>query len=400
MKKKQRVDSYDERGVSSRKDDVEKAIKNLDKGLVPGAFCKILPDVLTGDPEYALIAHGDGPGTKLSLAYLAWKTGAKISKVWVGPNQDSIIMNIDDMFCAGARGRFIIVNLLGRNKHLIPGEVLSEVVAGSQKVCDYLTSLGILCFNAGGETADIGDMVRALTMDHAIITRLRRSEVIDTCRIRPGDVIVGFSSIGQANWENVPNSGMGSNGLTDARHDSLDNSYRKHYETYAPETRTSLIYCGKHKLDDPLPGDEKNFTVGSALLSPTRTYAPLMKTLFECIPHGAIHAFIHCSGGGQTKIGKFGKHGIAYVKDKLFPVPPVMRFLQKAGKHSWEKMYKTFNMGHRLEGVFPKKYAKIAIRVSEACGIEAREIGFITMRKGLGRVVIIKSEFGVFTYDF
>lgn len=399
MKKKD-IDTYNARGVSSQKEDVEKAIKNLDKGLVPGSFCKVLPDILTGDKNYALIMHGDGPGTKLSLAYLVWKTGAVIIRPWVGINQDSIIMNIDDMFCAGARNNFLILNLLGRNKHLIPGEVISDIVAGAQYVCDSFSGFGIRCLNAGGETADIGDLVRALTMDHAVVARLPRSEIIDTFRINPGDSIVGFSSTGQATWERRPNSGLGSNGLTDARHDSLDRSYRKHYETYAPETPKKLIYCGKHKLDDPLPGDEKNFSIGSALLSPTRTYAPLMKKLFENLPRQAIHALIHCSGGGQTKIGKFGIHGLAYVKDKLFPVPPVMKFLQKTGKHPWEKMYKTFNMGHRLEAVIPKNFADECIRISENCGIEAREIGHVEVHKGIDRVVIIKSEFGDFMYRF
>jgi phosphoribosylformylglycinamidine cyclo-ligase len=394
-------DTYEERGVSSGKEEVEKAIRQMDRGLFPGSFCKILPDVLTGDPEYCLIAHGDGPGTMLALAYLAWKIGAKIADLWVIPNQASLVMNIDDMFCAGARRRFVIVNLLGRNKHLIPGEVLSQVVSGSQWVLDFLTSLGIPCFNAGGETADIGDMVRALTMDHAVITRLRRSEVINPQRVKPGDAIVGFSSTGQARWETDPNSGIGSNGFTDARHDVLLPIYKRYYETYAPETRDSLIYRGKYYLEDPLPGDEKNFTIGSALLCKTRTYAPLMKKLFEKLPHSAIHALIHNSGGGQTKIGKFGKSGLVYVKNNLFPTPPIMRLIQKAGEHTPKKMCKTYNMGHRLEWVGPKQYVEKVMRISEDdCGIEARQIGHVESQNIPGRKVIIEYAGKRFAYPF
>lgn len=395
-------DTYEERGVSSGKEEVEAAIAQMDKGLFPDAFCKILPDVLTGNPKYCLIAHGDGPGTMLALAYLTQKTGIKRPDLWIVPNQASLVMNIDDMHCAGARGRFVVINLLGRNKHLIPGEILSEVISGSQEVLNYLTGLGIPCFNAGGETADIGDLVRTLTMDHAVITRMRRSEVIRTRKVRPGDVIIGFSSTGQARWETEPNSGMGANGLTDARHDSLSYNYRSHSETYAPETKIKLIYRGNHMLYDPLPGDEENFTIGSALLCKTRTYAPLMRKIFESLPHGAIHALIHCSGGGQTKIGKFGPGGIAYVKNNLFPTPPVMRFIQQAGGHTWKKMCKTFNMGHRLEGVFPRKYIKEVIRISqEECGIEARVIGYVEKNNGPGRKVVIKYRKGrPFVYHF
>lgn len=398
MKKK--PDRYQQRGVSSEKKDVHMAVKNQDKGLVPGAFCKIMPDILTGDLNYALIAHGDGPGTKLSLAYIAWKEQANIPNLWRGPNQDSIIMNIDDMFCAGASNNFLVVNLLGRNAHLISGEIIAEVVEGAQEVCDIFTSLGINCVNAGGETADIGDMVRALTMDHAIFTRLSRDDVIDTWRIEPGDVIVGFSSIGQATWEQNPNSGLGSNGFTNARHDTLAPYYRKYYETFAPETDPKLVYCGKYRLEDPLPGDRKNFTIGSALLSPTRTYAPLIKKLFKAIPREGIHALIHCSGGGQTKIGKFGKWGLCYVKDNLFPVPPIFRMLKEVRNLPWEQMYQTYNMGHRLEGVFPPKYAGEAIRISRSCGIEAQKIGHVEPVKRLMKVVLIKSPYGEFPYTF
>lgn len=400
MEKKKEKDRYQKRGVSSTKEEVYQATKGLDQGLVPLAFCKIWPDILTGDPKYVLIIHGDGPGTKLSLAYLAWKEKLEIPDLWVGINQDSIIMNIDDMFCAGAEDNFLILNLLGRNAHLIPGEIVAEVIKGSQKVCDFLTSLGIFCLNTGGETADIGDLTRTLSMDHAVMTRLHRNKVINTARIEPGDIIVGFSSTGKANWELVLNSGIGSNGFTNGRHDTLAPYYRKYYETFAPETDTDLVYCGKFRLQDPLPGDKKNFTIGSALLSSTRTYAPLMKKLFEAIPRKGIHALIHCSGGGQTKIGKFGKWGLCYVKDKLFAAPPIFQMLKKVRNLPWEQMYKAYNMGHRLEAVLPREYVSSAIKVAGSCGIEAQEVGYVTSVKGLAKVVLIKSPYGEFSYTF
>ncbi len=397
---KKEKDRYQQRGVSSTKEEIHEATKNLDQGLFPLSFCKIWPDILTGNKKYALIMHGDGPGTKLALAYMAWKEGIKDPDLWIGINQDSIIMNIDDMFCAGAENNFLILNLLGRNAHLIPGEIVAKVIAGSQHVCDFLTSLGIFCLNTGGETADIGDLLRTMNMDHAVITRLRRDKVIDTARIKPGDVIVGFSSTGQANWEKKPNSGIGSNGFTNGRHDTLVPYYRRYTETFAPETDPDLVYCGSYRLEHRLPGDEKNFTIGSALLSPTRTYAPLIRKLFKAIPREDIHALIHCSGGGQTKIGNFGKWGLCFVKDKLFPVPPIFRMLKEVRNLPWDQMYKAYNNGHRLEGVLPRKYVITAIKVSESCGIEAKEIGYVASVKGLMRLVLIKSPYGEFPYTF
>jgi phosphoribosylformylglycinamidine cyclo-ligase len=397
------MDRYQQRGVSSGKEDVTEATKSLSKGLVPGAFCKIWPDILTGDPDYGLIFHGDGPGTKLALAYLAEKVGADVIskwKIWTGINMDSITMNIDDMFCAGARNNFLLVNLLGRNAHLIPGRTVTAIIEGAQRVCDFLSSLGIKCLNCGGETADIPDLVRTLSMDHAVITRLRLDEVIDTSRVEIGDVIVGFSSTGQATWEDGPNSGIGSNGLTNARHDALHPDYERFTETYAQETDPDLIYCGKYHLDDPLPGDEENFTIGSALLSPTRTYAPLMQKMFRRLHRQKIHALINCTGGGQTKIGKFGPEGICYKKDNLFPVPPLFQMLHQVRKLPWDQMYKAYSMGHRLEAVVPTDCANQCIDISAECGIEARVIGHVERMNESGRMVLIETEQGKFPYRF
>ncbi|MEI6528611.1 MAG: phosphoribosylformylglycinamidine cyclo-ligase [bacterium] len=403
MKSKNARSRYESRGVSSSKEDVHNAIRHLDKGLFPGAFCKILPDVLAGNPKYCNIQHADGAGTKSSLGYLWWKKFGDLS-VWKGIIRDSLFMNFDDVGCAGGVGPFLVSLTIDRNKALIPGEVIAELINACQEVCDLLTSLGVPCVFSGGETADVGDLVRTITVDNTVTVRFKRKDVIDAGRIKAPAYIVGFSSTGQAKWETEPNSGMGSNGLTNARHDLLLPVYRKFKETYAPETDKKLIYCGKYYLDDhPLPGDLR-FTVGSALLSPTRTYLPLMAKLFKKVGRKHILGLIHCSGGGQTKCGKFGQTGIAYVKDNLFPMPPLFQLLKDVRSLSWLESYASYNMGHRLEAVVKSgAVADECIAVAGSCGIEARVIGRVVANpeNPKGREVrITNPEGSVIYYPF
>lgn len=366
---------YEQRGVSSEKKEVHAAIAHLDKGLFPGAFCKILPDILAGSPRYCNISHSDGAGTKAVLAYLIWKWTGDL-RVWKGIIRDSMFMNLDDMMCAGALGPFLVTLTINRNKALIPGEVISILIQECQEVCDWLTGFEIQCRFAGGETADVGDLVRTITVDNNITVRFKRSEVIDAGRIRPGAFIVGFSSTGQASWEDVPNSGMGSNGLTSARHDVLSREYRKHKETYAPETDKKLVYCGKHAHFESLSGDIGSMTIGQALLSPTRTYLPLAAKLFKEIGRKSFLGLIHCSGGGQTKIGKFGPKGILYLKSNPFPVPPLFRMLMNVRGLTIREAYQTYNMGHRFEAVIKTmKVANQCIEIARDCGIEAKIVG-------------------------
>lgn len=392
---------YQARGVSAGKAEVHAAIAAQDGGLFPGAFCKIVADELTGDADHCLAVHADGAGTKSSLAYLAWKEGMG-SLVWEGIAQDSLVMNLDDLGCIGALGPFLISNTIGRNAKRIPGEVIAGIVTGYQRVCDLLTREGVPCRMTGGETADVGDLVRTVIVDSTVVCRLRRDRVIDAARMTPGDVIVGFSSTGQAAWEACPNAGIGSNGLTSARHEGLGGDYRAKYpETYAPEIDPNLVYCGKHRLSDPLPGDD-TFTVGEALLSPTRTYLPLIKRLLEAIPVGDLHGLIHCSGGGQSKIVKFGRPGAAkglrFVKDACFPVPPLFRMLQEATGQSWAECYSVYNMGHRLEAVVPAARAQTCIDLAQACGIEARVVGRVEERDEPGNEVVVATPMGTFSY--
>lgn len=367
-------DRYAARGVSSAKADVHAATAKLDKGLYPGAFCKILPDYLTGDGAYCAIQHADGAGSKVALAYLVWKLTGNLN-VWHGIAQDSLVMNFDDMACAGTVGPFMVSSTIGRNQRQVTGEVLSALIEGCQKFCDMLSEGEIPCHFSGGETADLGDLIRTIVVDNTVTTRYPRADVVDLGALRTPALIVGFSSTGTAAWEEKPNSGMGSNGLTNARHDMLHPEYRNYPETYSPETDPELIYTGTYELNDPLPGDAR-FTIASALLAPTRTYLPMLKFLFDNVGRRHIAGLIHCTGGGQTKIGKFGPPGTLYVKDNLFETPPLFRALQEINHLPWRQMFTSYNMGHRLEAlVYDQAIAEDCIAVAQACEIDARIVG-------------------------
>ncbi len=390
-------DRYQARGVSASKQEVHDAISDQDEGLFPRAFCKIIPDYLHTDEDYCLVMHADGAGTKSSLAYLAWREGMDPS-LWHGIAQDSLIMNVDDCACVGALGPYVVSNTIGRNAKRIPGDIIASVINGYQEVCELLSNEGIDCIMCGGETADVGDLVRTVICDSTVTARIKRNDVIDTANIQSGDVIVSFSSTGQARWENQPNAGMGSNGLTSARHESLHADYREKYpETYAPEIDLEYIYCGPHSLNDPLPGDDR-FSIGSALLSPTRTYAPLIKQLINELPTQDVHALIHCSGGGQTKIINFGPGGMRFVKNNLLATPPLFKMLQSATGQSWAEMYSVFNMGARLEIVLPEKHAQTCIDIAKSCNIEAQQSGYVEAIEGSKNEVHIHGEGGVHTY--
>ncbi len=399
MEASRQDDRYRQRGVSAGKEEVHAAIARQDAGLFSGAFCKIIADELTGSFDHCLIVHADTAGTKASLGYLAWREG--FPNVWRGIAQDALVMNLDDLGCVGALGPFLISNTIGRNAKLIPGAVLGEIIDGYQRLCDLLTRDGIPCLMTGGETADVGDLVRTLDVGCTITARLPRAEVIDAARITVGDVLVGFSSLGQAAWEDAPNSGIGSNGLTSARHELLGGYREKYPETYAPQIDPALVYCGKHRLEEPLPGDPA-FTVGSALLSPTRTYLPLIKRLLQRIPRADVHGLIHCSGGGQTKILRFGAPGAArglrFIKDALFPVPPLCAAIQASTGLKWSEMYSVYNMGHRLEAALPAAHAATAIAVARDLGLDAKIIGRVEANDGPGNVVEVRGGHGTFVY--
>ena len=387
---------YRARGVSSGKAEVHAAIRSQDKGLFPGAFCKIVPDLLSGDDQHCLIMHADTAGSKASLAYLGWREGLG-DEVWQGVAQDALVMNIDDCACVGALGPYLVCNTIGRHARLIPGAAIAGIIAGYQRACDTLAAEGITCILTGGETADVGDVVRTVDVGCTVTTRLRRDAVIDASRSRPGDLIVGFSSTGQARWESRPNAGIGSNGLTSARHDALGHDYAARYpETYAPDTDPAMIYCGPHRLEDPLPGSD-GMSIGQALLSPTRTYLPLIKALLAAVPRQAIHALIHCTGGGQTKIGHFGRH-LRYIKDDLLPTPPLFARLREVSNTSWAEAYAVWNMGVRLEAVVSPEIAADCLAVAQDCGIEARIHGRVEAHDGPGNEVIILGEGGEHRY--
>lgn len=389
-------DRYQARGVSASKSEVHDAISKQDKGLFPHAFCKIIPDHLTDDPDACLIMHADGAGTKSSLAYLAWKEGMG-DQVWKGIAQDSLVMNIDDCACVGSLGPYLLSNTIGRNAKRIPGSVIGEIINGYQEVCDTLESEGIICHMTGGETADVGDLVRTLICDSTVCTRMQRKDVIDSSGMKAGDAIVSFSGTGRARWESSDNSGMGSNGLTSARHESLHADYRQTYpETYAPEIDQEYIYCGPHALNDPLV--DSDMSIGQALLSPTRTYTPLIKALIAEIPHQDLHSIIHCSGGGQSKIINFGPGGLRFIKDNPFAVPPLFRMLQASTGQSWAEMYSVFNMGARLEVIVPESCVDACIAVSQTCGIDAQRSGHVEANDSAGNEVVIHGEGGVHTY--
>ena len=383
---------YNKRGVSASKEDVHNAIEKIDKGLFPNAFCKIIPDILGGDPEYCNIMHADGAGTKSSLAYLYWKETGDLN-VWKGIAQDAIVMNTDDLLCVGATKNILVSSTIGRNKNLIPGEVISAIINGTEEILEELRRLGLSIYSTGGETADVGDLVRTIIVDSTVTARMKRSEVIDNSNIQPGDVIVGLSSSGQANYENEYNSGMGSNGLTSARHDVfhkyLANKYPESFDPLVPE---DLVFSGSYKLTEEV--EETGIPAGKLVLSPTRTYAPvLIKILRELRP--IIHGLIHCSGGAQTKILNFVEN-LHVVKDNFFPVPPLFRVIQKQSGTTWYEMYKVYNMGHRFELYVPPIYAKDIINISKEFGIDARIIGHCD--RSANKKLTIHSEFGVFRY--
>ncbi len=383
---------YNLRGVSASKEDVHNAIKNVDKGLYPKAFCKIIPDILGGDPEYCNIMHADGAGTKSSLAYMYWRETGDIS-VWKGIAQDALIMNIDDLLCVGATDNILVSSTIGRNKHLVPGEVISAIINGTEELLASLRDLGVNAYSTGGETADVGDLVRTIIVDSTVTCRMKRADVINNANIAGGDVIVGLSSSGQATYETEYNGGMGSNGLTSARHDVfakyLAEKYPESYDSAVPE---ELVYSGQKKLTDEVEGSP--IDAGKLVLSPTRTYAPVIKTILDRMREN-IHGMVHCSGGAQTKVMHFveGKH---VIKDNLFPVPPLFRLISEQSGTDWKEMYKVFNMGHRMEIYVAPEYAQEIIEISESFGIEARIIGRV--ENAPENHLTIKSEFGTFEY--
>ncbi len=385
-------DRYAQRGVSSDKQEVHAAIASLDQGLFPQSFCKVLPDVLAGDPEFCNLIHADGAGTKSSLAYLYWKTTGDLS-VWKGIAQDAVVMNLDDLLCSGAEKNFLISSTIGRNKNLIPGDVISAVISGTQEFIDQMNTFGLDIHFGGGETADVGDLVRTIIVDSTMAVRMRRSEVIDNARIRPGLVVVGFSSFGQANYESEYNGGMGSNGLTSARHDVLENKLAALYpESYDPLTPSDLVYSGSKSLTDSVAGT--TLDVGKLILSPTRTYAPVVKAMFETM-RSHIYGMIHCSGGAQTKVLKF-VNNVHVVKNNLFPTPPLFSLIQQESGTSWKEMYQVFNMGHRLEVYVEESMAHELIDLATSFGVDAQVIGHCESTQG-SRVTVLGPH-GTFEY--
>ena len=383
---------YDLRGVSASKEDVHNAIRNVDKGLFPKAFCKIIPDIIGGDPDYCNIMHADGAGTKSSLAYAYWKETGDMS-VWKGIAQDSLIMNIDDLLCVGATDGILLSSTIGRNKMLVPGEVIAAIINGTEELLEQLRSMGVGIYSTGGETADVGDLVRTIIVDSTVTCRMRRADVINNANISAGDVIVGLSSSGKATYEDEYNGGMGSNGLTSARHDVFAKYLAEKYpETYDHGVPADLVYSGGLRLTDWI--DEVGMTAGKLVLSPTRTYAPVVRRVLDEM-RADIHGMVHCSGGAQTKVMHFveNKH---VVKDNLFPIPPLFRIIKEQSGTDWSEMYKVFNMGHRMEFYVAEEHAARIIEISESFGIEARVIGRVS--DAPANRLTIKSEFGTFEY--
>ncbi len=383
---------YDLRGVSASKEDVHNAIKNIDKGLYPKAFCKIIPDYLGNDPEYCNIMHADGAGTKSSLAYMYWKETGDLS-VWKGIAQDALIMNIDDLICVGATSNILLSSTIGRNKNLIPGEVISAIINGTDELVKELEKWGVEIYQTGGETADVGDLVRTIILDSTVTARIKRTDVIDNANIQTGDVIVGLSSSGKAIYEKEYNGGMGSNGLTSARHDVFHQYLAKKYpESYDSQIPSELVYSGSKQLNDEMEGVEVD--AGKLVLSPTRTYAPIVKKMLETLrPH--IHGMVHCSGGAQTKILHFIDN-LKVVKNNLFATPPLFKLIQEESKTDWKEMYKVFNMGHRLEVYLPKEHAQEVIEISQSFGVEAQIVGYCEASNK--KELVIESEYGRFEY--
>lgn len=391
--------SYEQRGVSSDKKDVHAAIKNIDKGIFPNAFCKILPDLFGGDGNFCNIVHADGAGTKTSLAYLYWRETGDLS-VWKGVVQDSIVMNLDDLLCVGAVNvPLLLSGTIGRNKHLIPGEVLAEIINGTEEFLQKMRDLGIQIYSCGGETADLGDLVRTIVIDNTISCRMPRQDVINI-NIQPGDLIVGLASFGKATYEDEYNGGMGSNGLTSARHDVFCKEYLEKYpETFDPNTSEKLIYRGSYEVQNLGPDckdDSKSKNVGKLVLSPTRTYAPIIEQMTDIIPHKDIHGIIHCSGGGQTKVLHFADN-VHIIKDNMFDLPSLFQMIQEESQTSWQEMYKVFNMGHRMEFFVPAiTTAQYIIEIARSFNVEAKVIGRVEAHEG--KKLTIKSEYGEFTY--
>ena len=383
---------YMMRGVSAAKEDVHNAIKNIDKGIFPQAFCKIIPDILGGDPEYCNIMHADGAGTKSSLAYMYWKETGDIS-VWKGIAQDALIMNTDDLLCVGAVDNILVSSTIGRNKSLIPGEVISAIINGTDELLAEMRKMGVGIYATGGETADVGDLVRTIIVDSTVTCRMKRSDVIDNANIRPGDVIVGLSSCGQATYEKEYNGGMGSNGLTSARHDVFAKYLAEKYpESFDKAVPDELVYSGSYKLTDPVEGAPVN--AGKLVLSPTRTYAPVIKKILDEMRND-IHGMVHCSGGAQTKVLHF-VDDIHVIKDNnMFPVPPLFKAIAQESGTDWAEMYNVFNMGHRLEVYLSPENAEKVISISKSFNIDAQIVGHIEEGK---KSLTIKSEFGTFNY--
>ena len=386
------ANKYAQRGVSSSKDEVHKAIKNIDKGLFPKAFCKIIPDYLSGDEDYCLVMHADGAGTKSSLAYAYWKESGDLS-VWRGIAQDAIVMNTDDLLCVGITDDILLSSTIKKKKNRIPGEVISAVINGSQEFADKMNALGIDITLTGGETADVGDLVQTIIVDSTVCARIKREDVIDNANIAPGDVVVGLASFGQATYEDEYNGGMGSNGLTSARHDVFSKKVGEKYpESYDTQLDSSVTYCGGRELLEVEP--TTGVTYGKLVLSPTRTYAPIIKEIFKKM-RKSIHGMIHCSGGAQTKVLHFVEN-LHIIKDNMFDVPVLFKTIQEESKSDWSEMYKVFNMGHRMEIYLPQEYAQEVIEISKSFNVDAKIIGRVEACDNAQ--VTIKSEFGTFNY--
>jgi phosphoribosylformylglycinamidine cyclo-ligase len=382
---------YNKRGVSASKEDVHQAIQHIDKGLYPNAFCKIVPDFLGGDPEWCNVMHADGAGTKSSLAYIYWKETGDLS-VWEGIAQDAIVMNIDDLLCIGVTDNILISSTIGRNKNLIPGEVIARIINGTENFLGKLREMGIGIWSTGGETADVGDLVRTIIVDSTVTARMKRKEVVEN-NIRPGDVIVGFSSSGKATYEDCYNGGMGSNGLTSARHDVFEHDLAKKYpESFDPNIPEDLVYSGPNKLTQPT--EIEGVDAGKLVLSPTRTYAPIIKAILDK-HHANIHGMIHCSGGAQTKVLHFVDK-VHIVKNNLFKIPPLFKMIQKSSQTEWSEMYKVFNMGHRMEIYIAPEFAGDIIEISKSFGVDAQIVGFVEVSEK--KKLTIESEAGKFVY--
>jgi phosphoribosylformylglycinamidine cyclo-ligase len=393
-------DKYKERGVSADKEDVHAAIKNISKGLFPKAFCKLVPDFLGGDEKYCVVMHADGAGTKSSLAYMYWKETGDMS-VWKGIAQDAIVMNTDDLLCVGATENILLSSTIGRNKNLITGEVIAAIINGTEEILEKLRGYGVDIRSTGGETADVGDLVRTIIVDSTVVCRMKRSEVIDNANIKAGDVIVGLASYGQAAYEDEYNGGMGSNGLTSARHDVFEHGLADKYpESYDHATPDHLVYAGKMNLTDTIKvavnsnRPPQPVTIGKLVLSPTRTYSPVIKKVLEN-HRKDIHGMVHCSGGGQTKVLHF-VDDLHIIKDNLLPVPPLFTLIREQSRTEWKEMYKVFNMGHRMELYVPSEVAQRIIDISHSFSIDAQVVGRV--EKSAGKKLTIKSEFGEFVY--